>query len=386
MSSPKVSIATDRDPHVPGPTLSILHVLVSAGPTNGQYNEHCLPLAGARRITVCSLLPPSVDPHEEIRMIHGSGSAWGALRSLREALRVPHDVVHVHAPASAALVLLVRALRGGSLRNCVFTMQNSYANYRARNRALLYAIFATFPSIVVCGRSVSKTLPYPLRRIGSRKVSVVPNAVDTERVHRVVQAAEGRGDRAGLRVVAVGRLVEIKDPLTVLRAFAEVATEADRLVFVGDGDLRDRIEQEADHLEISGRVMFTGLVERDEVYRRVAGADVFISASHGEGLPLAVLEAMSCGRPVIVSDIPPHREITKGADFVPLVQPGDVAGFAHELRRVRDMPEHEWKVVGDRCRRLVEDRFGLSAMHDALGQVYERARRGQAKAPVEVAA
>jgi glycosyltransferase involved in cell wall biosynthesis len=120
------------------------------------------------------------------------------------------------------------------------------------------------------------------------------------------------------------------------------------------------------------------VVGRDDVYGRLAEADVFVSTSRSEGLPVAVLEAMACGRPVILSDIPPHREIATGADFIPLVPPGDAEGFARELRAFGEMAPKHREELGDRCRDLVESRFSLAEMHRSYLRIYaEVARAGR---------
>ncbi len=111
-------------------------------------------------------------------------------------------------------------------------------------------------------------------------------------------------------------------------------------------------------------------IPRDEVFARLARADLFISASRGDGLPVAVLEAMACRCPVILSDIEPHREIAGGADFIPLIEPDDTDGFAKEIRRFRSMSHSERSEVGLRCRRLAEERFGLTPMLKRYEKVY----------------
>jgi glycosyltransferase involved in cell wall biosynthesis len=351
---------------------SILHVLVGVGATNGQYNEHCLPLRQQRRISVCSLTTPAITPPPEIRLYEGDGTVRGCVRVLHRALTGDdYDVVHAHAPVSGALLLLVNLLQGHSMSRCTFTMQNSFPNYRLRNKLLLYPVFATFPAVVVCSESVRESLPSLLRRLGGRRISVVPNGVDVDRIDTVVDgSAPAHGSPGGLDVVSVGRLIDIKNPATLLEAFHEATGRRSRLRFVGDGHLRSHLTSRAEAMGRAGQVTFTGLVDRDDVYRHVARADLFVSTSYGEGLPVAVLEAMACRCPVVLSDIPPHREIASGADFVPLVPPDDVNGFVAEIRRFAAMKPDERAAVGRRCRQLVEDRYSVGAMHRTLSNVY----------------
>jgi glycosyltransferase involved in cell wall biosynthesis len=348
--------------------LRILHVITAVGPTNGQYNEHCLPLARTREIAICSVFPASIPTPPEITLFEGDGTVRGFLRALRSALAArDYDVVHAHAAVAGMGLLATNVLGRRSMSNCVYTIQNSYRNYRLRNRLLLYAMFAAFPRIVLCSNAVEASMPSSLLRLGRGRTAVVPNAVDTRRAERV---SAGRPRRDGFTVVSVGRLIPIKNAATVIGAFDGARDDDSRLVFVGDGSLRPELRADADRRSLNGQVEFTGLVERDDVYRHVAEGDVVVSASRGEGLPVAVLEAMACGRPVILSDIPPHREIVDREDFIPLIPPDDVDGFATELRRYRDMPREERARLGTECRQLVEERFGLEAMHRAYVPIY----------------
>jgi glycosyltransferase involved in cell wall biosynthesis len=122
--------------------------------------------------------------------------------------------------------------------------------------------------------------------------------------------------------------------------------------------------------ELDDRVELTGLIPRDEVFVRCAEADLFVSPSRGEGLPVAVMEAMASGCPVVLSDIPPHREIAAGVDFIPLVPVGDALSFAREIVRFRNMTPEQRRAVGVKCRNLARDRFALERMHAGYEAVY----------------
>jgi glycosyltransferase involved in cell wall biosynthesis len=136
-------------------------------------------------------------------------------------------------------------------------------------------------------------------------------------------------------------------------------------------------------LGLGDRVELTGLVERDEVFRRCAAADLFVSASRGEGLPVAVMEVMATGCPAVLSDIPQHRELLEGADVAPLVATGDVEGFGRQIGRFRDMGAEERLDAGRRGREHVVETFALARMHAGYEQVYrELARPEPAAAPV----
>ncbi|MPZ63258.1 MAG: glycosyltransferase [Propionibacteriales bacterium] len=354
------------------PGLSVLHVIVRAGATNSQYNEHCLPVLHERRISVVSLFPTDVEPPDGLWLFQGDGTVRGSIRALRSALAADqYDAVHVHAPASGVLTLLVylRSLR--SRRDLVFTVHNSWQNFRRRNRAFLYLILFLYPTVVMCGAAAHQSLPRLLRGLVGPRLSVIPNGVDVERVDRAIdEKPDMSTPNHQFTVASVNRLIPLKDPSTVLQAFARVNDSSTRLVFVGDGPLSDRLRADVLASSVYGQVRLTGIIPRDDVYRLLNTADVFVSASGGEGLPVAVLEAMACGCPVILSDIPPHREIANVAPGVHLVGVRDTQGFARALRRVMAYVPAERRELGQRQRKCVAELFSVRAMNDTYRELY----------------
>ncbi|HSV41714.1 MAG TPA: glycosyltransferase family 4 protein [Nocardioidaceae bacterium] len=353
----------------PGRRLSVLHVVIRATATNSQYNEHCLPMRVERRITVCSLLPSEVAPPDDLRLLEGDGSKRGAFAVLRRALDAgTYDIVHVHAPASGILVVLAYLLSRRSRADLVLTVHNSWPNFRLRNRLFLWGLIAYFPVVVACGHAARDSMPAVLRAFFGKRIHAVANGVDLDRVDSC-RGPAGSAPRAGDGSVAaaVNRLIPIKEPVLLAEAFLRAARPEDTLVMVGEGPLKASMPRPK-----PGRpsVRLTGAVERDEVYRILWDADLFVSASRGEGLPVAVLEAMACECPVVLTDIPPHREIAMSAAGIRLVPPGDATRLSAELASLMGADPEQRRALGRQLRVAVEQNFSVRAMNQSYGEIY----------------
>lgn len=127
----------------------------------------------------------------------------------------------------------------------------------------------------------------------------IPNGVDLERF-RPTAAERPPGPQ---RLLAVGRLVSLKNYDTLIRALARVGGTS-QLEIAGDGPQRNSLAELIHELGVGDRVRLLGRIddaELTEVYRR---ADVFVHPSKVEGMPLSVVEAMASGLPIVMSDIP----------------------------------------------------------------------------------
>jgi len=356
-----------------GRRLRILHLIIVLGETNGQYNEHCLPLLDERDLAICTYFRPQLEAPAEISVFAGDDTLRGFFRALGAALDGrEYDVIHAHAPHTGALLvagLVLHPRRWRLFRKLVYTVQDSYYDYKPRNKALMLPAIATFRRVVFCGHAAYDSYPRLWKRLVGKRARVVQNAADLDRIERAATASAPR-DSSTFDVVSVGRLEKVKDPTTVLAAFGRAGDEQSTLTFVGAGTLEGRLAREIDEAQLGDRVALAGLVPRDDVFARCAQADLFVSASLGEGLPVAVIEAMAAGCPVVLSDIPHHREVVEGADFVPFVRTGDVDGFAREIERFRGMSPEARSAIGVEGKKLVMGRFGLPKMHQGYEKVY----------------
>jgi glycosyltransferase involved in cell wall biosynthesis len=229
----------------------------------------------------------------------GPGGRIGrALRLYRHMRRHGTTVVHVHHFNMASIVYWPARLAG--VRRIVVT---EHSNYRMRTepadrrRAWRYGRLVDGVTVVHQGLADYLAADIGLDPAGIR---VVINGVDTERFRpRAARQASGK-----TVVGTVGRLHPDKDPLNLARAIARMA-DSDRagidVMFIGDGDLRGPLESLVASEGLGDTVRVLG--ERHDVGELLHSMDIFVLPSRTEGLPVALLEAMSSGLGVVATDV-----------------------------------------------------------------------------------
>lgn len=187
------------------------------------------------------------------------------------------------------------------------------------------------------------------------KLTVIPNAIDVGRFafgdERVARS------HAAPIVLTVARLDNQKGHEYLIEA-ADALPEV-RVLIAGDGPERARLEELARRSPASSRIEFLGA--RRDIPELLAGCDVFVLPSLFEGLPLAVLEAMAAGRPVVASDIGGIDEIVIPEMTGLLVPPRDAGALAAAVRRLLDDPGLGHR-LGEQAHELVRSRYQQSRM------------------------
>jgi glycosyltransferase involved in cell wall biosynthesis len=193
----------------------------------------------------------------------------------------------------------------------------------------------------------------------------------------LARAAHGiTGDPA---IVAIARLTPDKDPLTIVRAFRTIATRLPnaKLWLVHDnGPLLERVRAAADGLPVQ---LLTRMPhERIELLLRAA--DIYVSASHREGSGYAAMEALACGTPTVLSDIPAHRVIISDGAAGVLFRRGDATSLANAMERTA-------RELSARRRDEVRNHFDATLSADAVGRrlmnAYEELCNRRAATPAQ---
>lgn len=295
---------------------------------------------------------------------------WRCLRGIAGILRRRGaDVVHSHEFTMGVYGTAAAKL---ARRPHVLTMHGGryYAGKLQRRLALAASARLSDAAVGVsaaCAADLEQTL-----RLRRGSVRVVPNGVPVPPGERApVRRELGVGDDE-LLLVAVGNLYPVKGHIVLLRALALLAergkTSGLTVAIAGRGGEEPALRDFARQAGIEGCVRLLGY--REDVGDILAAADIYAMPSLSEGLPLALLEAMAVGLPVVASRVGGIPEVVTDGDDALLVAPGDPAALAGAIERLIDDEQLRTR-VGDAARRTAERDYTLDAMLDRYEAIYD---------------
>ena len=277
--------------------------------------------------------------------------------------------LHAHFTSPAAdVALLVAELGGGERNGWTWSFSAHGSDIHETDQRLL-AEKVRRAARVVCvsdfGRSQLLTL---IEEQHWPKVVVVRCGLDRT---KCVAPQQRTDDAIPLQLLNVGRMVRLKGQAVLLEA---VALLRDRgvpigLTIVGDGPLRNELQQIVDRLELATIVRLVGYVGQDDIADFYAKADVFCLPSFREGLPVVLLEAMAGGLPVVASGIMGIPELVEPEHNGLLVPPGRADLLAGAIARLAGKPG-ERRRFGERGRRKVLAEFDLARSAERLDEMF----------------
>ncbi len=253
---------------------------------------------------------------------------WRLLALLRQQRP---DVLHCHLTYAIILGSLAGRAAGVPVVATLHSAQLDPAHSALKHRLEAWALRWGSNAVVAVGQHVAEAHQ---SRLGGQGVAVIPNAV-------AVGALPAQRDEAHVpshgHLISVGRLVEAKGFEDLIEGFANLhrSHPSATLRIVGDGPLREPLAAAIEARGLAGHVDLLGT--RDDVPALLAASDLYVSASHWEGLPLATLEAMAAGLPVVataVGEVPSLLAEGRGV----VVPPRAPAALAAALRALLDDP------------------------------------------------
>jgi len=245
---------------------------------------------------------------------------------LHAALR-RHRVMVAHSHEFTMAVYGAWAARRAGIPHVITMHGNAYYAERLRRRLAMRA------AVGLSGRTVAVSLPLARRLardlwIPRSRVAMIPNGVP-----RVPPGRTTLREELGLRpddrlLVSVGNLYPVKGQRHLVDALAALARlhPTVHVAIAGRGDLESALSAQARDHGVGERLHLLGL--RSDIAAILAAADVFVLPSLSEGLPLALLEAMFAGCPIVASDVGEVGAVLAGGEAGVLVPPGDPTALA----------------------------------------------------------
>lgn len=199
------------------------------------------------------------------------------------------------------------------------------------------------------------------------KIKLIPNGVDTRRFNNL-----NRQTKPGKKVVAtVGRLVEIKDQISLLTAFKTITQEfpSSELWLIGEGPLKEKLEKFSQTSGLDMQVKFLG--NRRDIPEVLKQVDVFVLSSLDEGLSISLLEAMASGIPAVVTRVGGNPEIVQENQNGFLVEPRSPETLANRIMKLLS-DDALAKRLGENGRNRVIKDFSIATMTQKYSLLYER--------------
>lgn len=279
-------------------------------------------------------------------------------RAINEAKRLGADILHLHAIGPALLVPYAKMLG----MKVVFThhgpdYDRDKWGFAAKTMLKLGermgCLFAD--EVIVISDVIRNLIKQKYGR--TQHVHLIYNGVSQPEVCDYPEYFQELGIEKGKYVLGMCRFVPEKNLHHLIEAFLTVKREMDtdiRLVLAGDTDFEDDYSRELKGMARRSGVVLTGFIKGRKLHSLLANCRGFCLPSSHEGLPIALLEAMSYGVKVVVSDIPANLEVNLNKeDYFPV---GDVNVLAGKLKAVMehplehinyDMRKYDWEKIAD---------------------------------------
>jgi glycosyltransferase involved in cell wall biosynthesis len=274
-------------------------------------------------------------------------------------------LIHVHGFYLLLQCLLPAKLAGVKI---VYTEHANFTIKRFRKYSLLASIFPYFVDRMTTVSGHLKDYFVNELKVPSSKIQVIYNGVDLEKF-KSFNGNLSRIQNGKIRIGTVGRLNQVKDHETLLKALAIIHGIRDdfHMTIVGDGELRSFLEKRIDDLKISDHVDLLG--NREDIPQLLSDFDIFLLSSKREGFPITLLEAMACGKPVIATEVGGIPEAVHDGEnglLVPPENPETLAKAILGLLQDRQLMED----IARRGRQTVEGSFSMRGMMQSYQELF----------------
>lgn len=258
-------------------------------------------------------------------------------RAINKAKKLGADVLHIHAIGPALLVPYAKMLG----MKVVFTHhgpdydRDKWGTAAKNILKLGERMGCTFADDVIVISNVIKVL-IARKYNRTKRVHLIYNGVPQPDICEYPEYFKELGIEKGKYILGMCRFVPEKNLHHLIEAFSKTDAKVCKLVLAGDTDFEDDYSRSLKQMAKEKGVILTGFVRGQKLHSLLSNARCFVLPSSHEGLPIALLEAMSYHLSVIVSDIPANKEVGLSPDVY--FHTGDVVALQNKLQKILDLP------------------------------------------------
>lgn len=277
------------------------------------------------------------------------------------------DIIHVHLFPTLYWVAIAKILSFSSIK-LIFTEHNT-ENRRMQKpmwRIIDSIIYSKYLQIISIGQEIDTNIKKHLKKIDSRKFSIINNGVDIRKYHYLPSERKlNKSNSLQQVIIQISSFREQKDQITLIKAMMHLP-DGVILWLVGDGINKEKCEKLVAQLNLQNRVFFLG--ERTDITELLKQANIGVLSSHYEGFGLVAVEAMASGMPFIASDVPGLHDIVAGAGL--LFPKGDEISLSNLIKTLIEDEEFY-----DRIAQACYERskiYDINIMIDKYIDLYKR--------------
>lgn len=294
--------------------MKLLRISPTLRSTTASYNQFSLGFKEIIDQTFCSLHKPQLAIiNKKIKIYHGNNSIIKLIKIIKRLVDTNnYDLVHIHNGLTGfAFLLAIFPFKLFLLNKTIFTLHNSWDVFKLRNQFLNLIIMIFSKKICVCSQSSRNSIPKIFNYFLNKKTQTIVNGFNHQRIDNIrsKKLNDIHFDKnSHIKIVYVGALNNVKNQIALLEVLRSMSIDSE-LIFIGDGFNKKTLIDYSRNIHSNTKIKFKGLLSRELAIEHMLEADVSISLSKGEGLPIAVLETLYAGCFQILSKIPPHEEI-----------------------------------------------------------------------------
>ena len=284
------------------------------------------------------------------------------------------NIIHTHTAKAGTLGRIAGLLYKSFVnRRCILVhtfhghVLHSYFG-KGKTKVFIWTerLLAKFTDRIIAVSSAIRNELLQLRVGNSKKVIVIPLGLELDNFLTISSQ-----NNSEIKIGIIGRLAPIKNHLMFLKVIKKIMhlnlQTPTKFIVVGDGELRESLENYAQSLGLDNIIEFRGW-QRDLV-NLYTNLDIVALTSLNEGTPVSLIEAMAAGRPVVATNVGGVKDLVNG-DRGFLVKLGDVDSFASALKCLID-DEKLRSRMGRSGREFVRNNFTKDRLIDDIKELYE---------------